>query len=325
MPWRTTPREPYPSLVSEVMLQQTQASRVAQRLPPFLERFPSLEALAGASVDEVLAAWDGLGYYRRARLLHAAAGAIVRQHAGRVPADVGVLRTLPGIGDYTAGAIASMVFNLATPAVDGNVARVLARVGGVRAAHNSREILAAARDRVRRLLPHARPAALNEALMELGATVCTPRSPRCGACPIRGMCEARARGQEETIPLPRAAPARRVLRLHCVVVRCGAGVLVEQRGDSGLWHGLWQAPTLEASRATREDLSAWLGHPVSMLVERFTHTTTHRDVRFRVWRAETPRGARARALARRGRRWVDALDAIALPAPQRRILERELG
>lgn len=252
LPWRTTTtttttRDPYRSLVSELMLQQTQVARVLEKFQPFLERFPTLASLANAPEQQVLAAWSGLGYYRRAKLLHAAAKAIARDHAGVVPDALDDLLALPGIGRYTAGAIASIVFNQPAPIVDGNIARVLLRVEArpERPGHppTDRWLWRAAAD-----LAHAadHPARTNEGLMELGATLCTPANPRCDQCPLRNRCHARREGTQSTIPLPKPAADRQTIRCLTLAVLSPTGrFLVEQRPPDGLWAGLWQCPTLE--------------------------------------------------------------------------------
>lgn len=333
MPWRTTPRDPWHALVSEAMLQQTQASRVLERFPQFIARFPTPAALARASEDEVLAAWRGMGYYRRALHLRAAAARIVAAHAGRVPDDPGALRALPGVGRYTAGAVASIVFGRPEAIVDANVLRVLSRVEGRRRgwgapasawAWSRAAALAAAADRCR----PSRVALFNEGLMELGATVCVPRAPRCGACPLRGLCEARARGVQHRIPPARPVGARRRLTCHAVVVRDGLGrVLVERRGSAGMWHGLWQAPTWERAgegRATPAQVAAWLGVPHARRAGSFEHPTTHRRIRFVTWDAGRVGSRRARALlgAAAARAWASpgALDDLPMSSAQRRIL-----
>ncbi len=203
LPWRVVDRRsgrrnPYRALVAEVMLQQTQVGRVLEKYGPFLRRFPTVRALAAADEQEVLAAWSGLGYYRRARLLHCAARAIVERHRGRIPDDAAALRALPGVGRYTAGAIASIVFGRAEPIVDGNVRRVLLRIEGraVRAKRDGND--GWCWDQAGRLVKSAAsPAVFNEALMELGATVCVPRGPKCVACPIAAWC-ASFDSREET-------------------------------------------------------------------------------------------------------------------------------
>jgi A/G-specific adenine glycosylase len=192
LPWRGI-RDPYAVLVSEIMLQQTQVARVVEFYPRFLQRYPTLEDLASAPAHAVRESWEGLGYYARARNLHAAVRRIVAESGGRVPRSPTELGRLPGIGTYTAGAVASLAFGTAVPAVDTNVARVLGRVfglrGGARSARRTRRIWALATA----LVPVGRPADWNQALMDLGALVCTARAPRCPVCPVRGICALRAR------------------------------------------------------------------------------------------------------------------------------------
>jgi len=193
LPWRHT-RNPYRILVSEVMLQQTQVSRVSEYYPRFLKRFPSLPSLAGASAGSVREAWDGLGYYRRAANLHRLARQVVARHGGRLPSEPAALRELPGVGRYTAGAVASFAFELPVPAVDTNVARVLRRAfhprlpGGARGVRRLWETAEA-------ILPRDGAAAwaFNQAVMELGALVCTARVARCGECPVAGACATGSR------------------------------------------------------------------------------------------------------------------------------------
>jgi len=295
LPWRLSPRDPYLSLVSEFMLQQTQVARVLEKFDPFISRFPTIHTLAAATEQQVLAMWSGLGYYRRARLLHAAARAIVAHHVGFVPRDTAVLRTLPGIGRYTAGAIASIVFDRPEPIVDGNVSRVLLRLHGHDAATNDPAAVAWTWDRAAELArAAASPATVNEGLMELGAVVCTPRSPRCSACPLSRPCIARREGRQDEIPRPKAALKRPPMSVESVVVRDRRGrVLLQKREESGMWASMWQAPTIEhdgpPARApdAHRRLDAWLNLAGLRHVGAFMHPTSHRDVRVRVWHAQT--------------------------------------
>ncbi|MFM7260071.1 MAG: A/G-specific adenine glycosylase, partial [bacterium] len=254
LPWRQR-RDGYRALVSELMLQQTQVSRVVEKFEPFVRRFPTPAALAAAAEDEVLAAWQGLGYYRRARLLHAAAKAVVERHGGRVPEDPQALRALPGVGRYTAGAVSSIVFGAREPIVDGNVTRVFQRLEARRGSASDGDVQAWAWERADAFVAAARePGVANEALMELGATVCTPAAPRCGACPLRAQCAAFAAGRMDEIPAPKKRVARKDLVFVTACVRRTDGaVLLEQRptggrsggAPSGLWAGLWQPPAVE--------------------------------------------------------------------------------
>jgi A/G-specific adenine glycosylase len=306
-----------------------------------------VEALAAADEQDVLAAWTGLGYYRRARLLHAAARAIVAGHGGRVPRDAGALRGLPGVGRYTAGAIASICFGEAAPIVDGNVARVLLRIEGREGAAGDRatdrwlweraaELVAAsaAGKGNGRCASAARPGAFNEGLMELGATVCLPRSPRCGVCPVQRMCRARAAEAQERIPAARRAAERQVIRCVAVVVTDGRGrVLMDRRAGVGLWAGMWQAPTLELAGEGRAPgrvrVERWLGAGPVESGERFEFLATHRRLQFSVWRAGQLRPGSGRRLVAgaesRGAvesRWVarGELARLAMSSPQRRLL-----
>ena len=335
LPWRQT-RDGYRALVSELMLQQTQVSRVVEKFEPFLRRFPTPAALAAAAEDEVLAAWQGLGYYRRARLLHAAAKAVVERHGGEVPADPEALRALPGVGRYTAGAVSSIVFGAREPIVDGNVTRVFQRLEARAGSASDGDVQAWAWERAEAFVAAARePSVANEALMELGATVCTPAAPRCGECPLRACCRAHAEARVDEIPAPKTRVARKDLVLVAACLRRADGaVLLEQRPTggrsggalSGLWAGLWQPPAVEsadgadlAPRAAGE----LLGLPASVAlaaVGEVPFMTTHRAVRFVVFAAKV-RGT-GTALAVRGRVWVkpDDLANYALSNAAKKVL-----
>ncbi len=342
LPWRTHPagsRPPYLVLVSELMLQQTQVSRVLEILPRFLKRFPSMESLAQAQESEVLSAWTGLGYYRRARHLQAAAQAIVRDHDGSLPSDPRAIRALPGVGEYTTGSLASLCFDLPIPAVDTNVQRVLQRLyvfdadpkspkTNAWARQQATELLTPARSQSKKKAPIAIPdpvpgsGILNEALIELGALICTPRAPKCDQCPLRTNCLARARNLTDAIP--RATTPNRRTPVYCAVVviqdRRGR-VLIEQRPESGLWAGMHQAPTLERTDRPPRPKEIKASVPIAVLREqsRFDFQTTHRDLTFVVYQAEHRPGAR---VAVSGRQWVapNQFPELALSSPQRRIL-----
>ncbi len=319
-PWRPEGRrrDPYVSLVSEIMLQQTQASRVADRLPPFLARFPTVRELASASEDDVLAAWSGLGYYRRARGLHECAQAIVRRHGGRVPSDVEDLRALPGIGPYSAGAIASIVFGSPVPIVDANVARVLLRVEGVSASPKDAKVQRWLWARAESLVKRAeQPELLNEGLMELGAVVCTPRSPSCSACPIAGSCRAKRAGRVHEIPLAAPSGRKRTLHQAAVVVRDSGGrFLLERRPPGGLWASHWQAVALERPDRppTAAEIGAALGVTGLRRIGAQTRITSAARVEIAVYAGRSRR-------PRRGE-WVDAARLANLPVagPHRPLL-----
>lgn len=317
-------RDPYTVLVSELMLQQTQVSRVLEKFETFMRRFPSVQALASAHEDDVLAAWSGLGYYRRARHLHAAAKRIVQEHGGAFPDEPAEIRRLPGVGRYTGGAIASIAFNLPEPIVDGNVARVLLRIHGKDTAADDPRAIKWLWDHADELArATVTPGEVNEAMMELGATVCTPAAPRCETCPLRDPCVACRDGRQAEIPRPKARSVRTALYCGVALIEHaeGASVLVEQRGHDGLWGGLWQAPTIESAESpvAAAELAAAIGLEAGDLRPdaSFEHQTTHRRVLFQVWRGRAPRGFSPR----RGL-WMTAakIEHLGLSNPQRRIL-----
>ena len=244
LPWREN-RTPYRVMVSEFMLQQTRVKTVVPYYQRWMRRFPDWHALAAAPLDDVILEWKGLGYYSRARNLHRSARLVRDRHGGHLPADPAALRTLPGVGDYTAGAIASIAFGHVVPAVDGNVKRVLARLLDVAALAPSR-----LREEAARLVDPERPGDFNEAMMELGATVCMPRAPRCGECPVARWCRARAAGTVAERPAPR--PRKRVPRVEyatAVVVDAAGRTLLARRPPNGLLAGMWEFPAVEMAAA----------------------------------------------------------------------------
>jgi A/G-specific adenine glycosylase len=261
LPWRKEPRDPYRVWVSEVMLQQTRVDVVIPYYRRFLRRFPTLRALAKAPLDDVLAHWSGLGYYARARNLHRAAQAC----GERLPGTAAELRALPGFGPYTAAAVASLAFGEDVPLVDGNVARVLSRIFAVRG--NAR---AKAWQIAGQLLPAGRGGLFNEALMELGATVCTPRSPGCARCPVREMC--RGRDDPAKYPAARRRAPRPVLEWRALALRRGDGAVLLARRPAGmLFAGLWDLPAEKPAGIRMHGRATSRG-----VVEQ---TLTHREVR----------------------------------------------
>ena len=297
MPWRPTadrPANPYHVLVSEAMLQQTQVATVIPYFDRFIAAFPDVEALAKADEQRVLTLWQGLGYYRRARNLHAAAKAVVNDHGARVPQRAAKLLSLPGVGRYTAGAVASVAYDAPDPIVDGNVARVYARFYGLQEAVDRPETLktlwALAQTNV---TASKSPRDFNQSVMELGALVCTPKNPACLTCPLRADCSALATGDVDRLPVktPKKKPVavtHRVLALYRSTAR-GDRYLFEQRPADGLWSRMWQLPTDETGG---QDLAGERGlkaeKPVS--VASFVHPTTHRTVRFEIERAKVTGG-----------------------------------
>lgn len=241
LPWRERADDAYAVWVSEVMLQQTRVDTVLPYYDRFLQRFPSLGALAAATEDEVLAAWSGLGYYRRARMLHQGVREVVARYGGAVPRDPEQRLSLPGVGRYTAGALGSVCFGLEEPIVDGNVARILTRLFGVTTPLPERVTQARLWELAQRLVVGERPGDFNQSMMELGALVCTVKNPRCDECPARGVCVAREQGIVHELPLiPRKAPPRQATLVAVVATR-GAEVAV-LRGDQALFGGLFGLP-----------------------------------------------------------------------------------
>ena len=290
LPWRKT-SDPYAIWLSEIMLQQTRVETVVSYYERFLATFPTVRALAEAPLDGVLAMWSGLGYYRRARMMHAGARAVAE--AGAFPANVEELRRIPGVGAYTAGAIASIAFALPAALVDGNVARVFARLFAieedVRGGAGVARLWAVADDLVSGVA-EGRAGDWNQALMELGATVCVPREPRCEACPVELYCEARARGIAAELPrLKSKAPPVPVRRAALVCVRNGR-VLLARRHTAGTFGGMWEPPSIDVA-LDREDVVSWApsrfatllgaGVRVGSLEQRgtITHVLSHRRMR----------------------------------------------
>jgi A/G-specific adenine glycosylase len=244
LPWRGS-RDPYRVWVSEIMLQQTQVATVGEYFKRFIREFPDIRRLAAADEQQVLRVWEGLGYYRRARQLHAAAQRIVSEHGGRVPRTVEALRQLPGIGRYTAGAIASIAFNQRAPILEANTIRLLSRLIGYREDPHStagQRILWRVAEEV---LPHKNAAEFNQALMELGSLVCAPSEPRCDACPLSSVCAANARGLQTEIPLPKRKKVYAEVREAAVIVRRNGRVLMRQCTANERWAGLWDFPRFE--------------------------------------------------------------------------------
>ncbi len=340
LPWRGRGRSGYAGLVSEAMLQQTQVGRVVDRYRAFLLRFPSVRVMAAAREQSVLAMWSGLGYYRRARLLHAAARLVVSEFGGRVPRTVSSLLRLPGVGRYSAASIASLVYGKREPLVDGNVLRVLARLDARSGRTGDPGLVRWAWSRSRELVSLVEPASaagvLNEGLMELGAVVCTPRNPRCSACPVSSHCRALELGRTGSIPASRQAPVRKRVHHHAIVVWRDGRVLLEQRPASGMWSRLWQVPTVEAGRVLGvaelgrrlarggDGVGLGVGHGLSLRkCDRFVHQTTHRHVTFHVFLGKVGGSVGSAGSHPGGRVWRSWDQACRLPmsSAQRRVLE----
>lgn len=361
LPWREAPT-PYGTLVSEVMLQQTRVETVVPYYLRWMERFPGPEALAAAQEEEVLRMWQGLGYYSRARNLLRAVREVVQDHGGVVPRDPGILRRLPGVGAYTAGAVASIAYGEREPAVDGNVRRVLCRLLDV-PDPTARQLEGWARA----MVDPDRAGDFNQALMELGATVCTPRSPGCPGCPVAVYCRARETGMVQDRPAPRTRrPSPHVVEAVTVLVRWPgmgsaagsvpvpetAAVLLQRRPDHGLLAGMWECPgrevppghdpgavALELARELQPGTDGgFTGHaggapkertPGGIPLSPVDHAFSHRKVGYRPYLFLLPPGEKRGTGARRaeGRRWLrfGDLDQVPLPAAQVRILRQAKG
>jgi len=330
LPWRGE-TDPYRIWVSEVMLQQTRVETVIPYYGRWLERFPDIETLAAAEEDEVLRVWQGLGYYSRARRLHEGARVVRERHGGSVPGSSEELRDLPGVGHYTAGAVASIAFGEAAPAVDGNVRRVLSRLFDLPdpSPIQLRRLSAT-------LVDPKRPGDFNQALMELGALVCVPRSPRCGECPLRSVCLALKEGTVGERP---ALKSKKRLREVDVVVVVAVAVarddsgeiqfLLRKRPDTGLLAGMWEfpgvameeAPALESARRLATDLGLEVRND-SVEMEMITHLFSHLKVRYRPF-LFVVEGWGGQLVEPAGNRWVLEmdLDEVPLSVAQGKILQ----
>jgi A/G-specific adenine glycosylase len=310
LPWRRS-RDPYRIWIAEVMLQQTRIAAVVPYYDRFLGRFPTVGSLARARQDSVLKLWSGLGYYSRARNLHRAAQEIVAAHKGKFPTDLYDALKLPGIGRYTAAAVLSIAYDVPLAVLDGNVARVLARLGAVhgdlRAPSRWKLLASKAQD----LLAQEAPGGWNQAVMELGETICTPRSPQCEICPIAFACRARKLGLTESIPAPRKkrAPVRQKIAAAILRDPRGRTLLIKDPGahDDVLFSRMWQFPALEVTQHPREELEAHLratlglNAPLSLeALPQARHGVTFRNITllpFLVQVSKLPRLPRTRILA----------------------------
>src|SRR6478609_9246051 len=301
LPWRKS-QDPYAVWVSEMMLQQTQVATVIPYFQTWMQRFPNVAALANAEEDDVLHAWQGLGYYSRARNLRRAAQEMLRVHDGRVPERVSELLALPGIGPYSAGAIASIAYGHPEPLVDGNVIRVIARLFALRGDPNKAALKAEIWACARALIPERAPGDFNQSLMELGATVCTPRNPRCAACPLSNHCQARAKGLVEVLPeLPTRAKATPVHVVSAIATRGGRVLVTKLRPDAPRWAGMWLFPHTEVGAsetpetAVRRALLSAVGlrgEPTGLLCV-IRHTVTRFRITLDAYRASVSGVAKA--------------------------------
>ena len=340
LPWRDID-DPYATWVAEMMLQQTQVSTVVDYYEAWLERFPTLESVAEADREEILEMWEGLGYYRRARFLHRSARQMVEEGDGTLPETADALEELPGIGPYTSGAIASIAFDEPTPVVDGNVARVLSRLRAIDGPPDDTDNEKLHWRLAEQLVDPDRPGDFNQAMMELGATVCTPQSPSCLICPVRDHCRAFETGRPEDYPEASSRPNQKdVAAATAVVVRIDesgeSAFAVVKRPADGLLGGLWEFPTVEledASSDAREGLDVYLDETLGLsaaassderTLDEVTHLFSHMrlslDVRLRIVDAEmaTPTDE---VVGERPFQWIErgALDELPMSMAMRRV------
>ena len=329
LPWRVGPKDrargvtpdPYRVWLSEIMLQQTTVAAVKPYFDDFLRRWPSVAALAAASRDDVMKAWAGLGYYARARNLHLCAVAVA-EHGGRFPETAAGLRALPGIGEYTAAAIAAIAFDEPAPVVDGNIERVIARLFAIETP------LPAAKKTIRekqaRLTPPTRAGDYAQAMMDLGAAICTPKRPACSLCPLSAPCRARASGRQEDYPV-KVAKAERPTRYGAafVAARADGAILLRRRADRGLLGGMTEVPGTEWSEQTETVLDAApLAADWKRLPGDVTHVFTHFRLELSIYRADI--GMRRKPPA--GSWWASpqSLPDEALPSVMRKAIEAAL-
>lgn len=289
LPWRST-RDPYRIWLSEIMLQQTGVATVIPYYRRFLDRFPTAEALAGANIDEVISLWAGLGYYSRARNLHAAAGMVVDRHGGGFPADLDELMALPGVGRSTAGAILSIAFDRKAPILDGNVRRVLIRLYAIIEPPRSPAVERLLWQRAEELTPEDRPHDYAQAIMDLGATVCTPRRPDCPACPLTEICRARALGLEDQLPSRQEKKKVPLVRQVALLLEMKGRFLVGRRPLNGMLGGLWEFPSCDVGprntpQENAERLLQDLGMKATLVpVGRIRHAYSHFRVEVELFR-----------------------------------------
>lgn len=289
LPWRET-RDPYRILVSEIMLQQTRVNAVLGYYERFLAEFPTVQALALCDEDALMKRWEGLGYYSRARNLKRAAKVCLERYHGRLPERYEELLTLPGLGEYTAGAVASIAFDLPVPAVDGNVLRVMARIENDDRDIGDPRVKKSVREKLLLKMPKDRPGVFNQALMELGAVRCTPNgAPRCEECPIRAYCRAYLEGKTASLPVKSGKKARKIEEKTVYALWMDGRPLVYRR-SAGVLQGLWQLPEAEGTRSLEElaeRLSAWGLRPRGELtLTSCKHVFTHLEWHMQVCNAE---------------------------------------
>jgi len=300
LPWRQT-RDPYAIVVSEFMLQQTQVATAIPYYNKWLRRFPDFASVASASENDVLHAWQGLGYYSRARNLHATAKIVQARYRGVFPNDIAAIRKLPGVGCYTTNAVATFAFNQPVPIVEANSSRVLARLFDIRVPIDSAIGREKLWENAAQLVPKPNAARFNSALIDLGALVCLPDKPKCNVCPVKKFCRAK---NPESLPIKKSKPrTKRLIERHALIVSNGR-VLLEQ--SSARWRGMWTLPRI-GTRASGQALY------------RSTFPFTHHRIAFVVYRRATPNRIAPT------QQWFESIDHIAMPSPHRRAVQALLS
>ncbi len=329
-PWMGA-TEPYHILLSEFLLQQTRSDQALPYYEKFLARFPSIADLAQAESQEVLALWEGLGYYRRARLLHACCKSIVAEHGGKVPTTYAELLNLPGIGPYTAAAVASFAFGEEVSVVDGNVYRLFARLFALddvvpsQVAH--RKFAAIGKE----MMPKGEAAVFNQAIMNLGAHICTPRNPQCDACPLQHSCHAYQENRIMDFPIKKAAAKKRLRNFHYLILRHGDALLLQQRAAGDVWEDMFEFPLLEqktkpTKAATAKHLGTTLGNEVSVKslkkLNRTEAVLSHQKISMHLYEVDLSskinRGKRQRWIATKD------LDQYPMPRALRQFVDKQV-
>jgi A/G-specific adenine glycosylase len=321
LPWQKD-RTPYRVWVSEVMLQQTQVATVVPYYQRFMERFPNVRVLADAPLDDVLHLWSGLGYYSRARNLHRAAVQVRDSHGGEFPHHFQAVASLPGIGRSTAGAILALALGERFPILDGNVKRVLSRRFGITRTSSESALLASLWQLAEACTPHADVGIYTQAIMDLGATLCTRHRPLCAFCPLSDACVAQLTGRQHELPSPKPARLRRRRQVFMAVALCEDGkVLLQRRPDSGVWGGLWSLPEFDTEEAARAFLASCGAQTPAAVLPQLSHAFTHFDLLITplLARCAEPAGVMDAAMSLWYSRRVPA--RVGLPAPVKALLE----
>ncbi|MFP6656062.1 MAG: A/G-specific adenine glycosylase [Myxococcota bacterium] len=320
LPWRRS-NDPYAIWISEAMLQQTRVETVIPYWQAFLTAFPDVESLARAELDEIYKIWTGLGYYSRARNLKHAAETIVAQYDGRLPETVDGLRELKGVGPYTAGAISSIAFDREEPIVDGNIIRVFSRAFGIREEITTKKIV----DRLwwiaGVLVRGPRPGDFNQALMELGALVCTSRKPQCADCPIHKHCDAYAEGDVEKLPIKKSKPKPKPMRAVAGWIERDGKILIARRPEKGLMAGLWELPggEIDLKQDGKDRIAEIIQTVVGLKIQdsqsfgHIEHIFTHRKLDLEIFRCRLSRGQRVKRIGYSQHRWVSPSAILKLP------------